>query len=73
MWGVRVNELAIDVAGFGLRRRHPVVLAGQPELEVLLAELGAQEPAKGLQAALGREKRCGRKEVTGSVKGHEPI
>lgn len=73
LWGVGVDELAVDAAGFGLWRRHPVVLTGQPELEILLAELGAQEPPKGLQAALGRVKeRCGRKEVTGSVKGHEP-
>lgn len=42
LWSVRVDELAVDAAALGLlqvERSDPVVLTGQPELEVLLAEL----------------------------------
>lgn len=64
---VGVDELTIDAAGFGLWGRAPVVLTGQPELEVLLAELWAQEPAKCLKTTWGGEcKRCVGKKGLGS-------
>lgn len=47
--GVGVDELAADAAGLGLGGGVSVVLAGQPELEVLLAVFGPQELPEGLK------------------------
>lgn len=45
------DELLVNAVGLGrqllVRREHPQVLAGVPKLNVLLAELGLQEDAKG--------------------------
>lgn len=50
---IRVDELVVDVLG-SRRQAGPgcalVLFTGQPELQVLLAELGAQEPAERLDA-----------------------
>lgn len=63
--GVGVDKLAVDTAGLGLWRRNPVVLTGQPELEVLLTELWTQEPTKHLQTTWERGTK--EKERTGQV------
>lgn len=60
LWGVRVDKLVVDAAGLYLlhvRRRNSVLLTGQPELQVLLTELWAQEPTKRLQSAWLRGRR----------------
>lgn len=46
---VRVDELAADAAGLGLGRSILVVLAGQPEPQVLLTVFGPQELLEGLK------------------------
>lgn len=55
------DELFVDAVGFGrhgLRGRLRLeVLAGQPELHVLLAELGLEEDAKGRFAVCGGDKQ----------------
>lgn len=58
LWGVRVNKPAADAVGLGLLqvwRGNPVVLTGQPELEILLTELWTQENTKRLQTTWWRD------------------
>lgn len=60
LWGVRVDELAVDTTSLGLLqswRGNPVVLTGQPELQVLLTKLWTQEPTERLQSSWKRSKQ----------------
>lgn len=65
-WSLGLDEILVDLLGFGGHFHRVLglleVLAGHPELDVLLAELRLQEAAEGIQTV------C--RENGKSVEGH---